>query len=596
MDPGIATVFRVYCCATDPRTLRPQAASYSDEYSIINAIQRGLLYRDGGGHLVPSLATDLPTVSADLLTYTYHLRTDAQYSDGTSILAGDIVRAVRDLADPRNAFDMGYLMCYLKGGYELMGVNLGCPEGETPWLDRGAGTFDDATVEGLLDQLGVTAPDDHTVVFQLVQPTVFWPDITAMPQLTPVPPHQASTAGGDPYWYEAGFAASGPFVLSEWTHNSKVVLTPNPNWYGKTPGLERIEIGIGGGPDEAVASWESGNLDEVAVYSAAIPRVLANPDYASMIVRTNRLSVEYWDFANCVQPEAWPQSQPCPVNEAVTSGMVGRSPLQNVHFRRAMTQAIDKTDMINQAFAGIGVPAYSPTMPGIPGFPTVTAIDTPLPFDPAAARTELSTALGELGVAEPDAADIKPASDDCDATCQETKAWAQMLGTMRFNYNCDAGHDGRVMYLAEQWRQVLGFTNRQLDTRCVDNGLWPGPFPPKTTWADVARDAWGADFPHPDNQNRPLFACGARYNGSNYCNPAYDGLLDEGAKAAIYQESLPFYHQAEQLLVQDAPVLFLRYGETVSLVRPWVVNYVATPSDHQNVGDTLYENIQILAH
>ena len=87
---------------------------------------------------------------------------------------------------------------------------------------------------------------------------------------------------------------------------------------------------------------------------------------------------------------------------------------------------------------------------------------------------------------------------------------------------------------------------------------------------DIARDGWGADFPHPDNQNRDLFSCGAVHNSSTYCNPAYDALLNEGAQAASYEESLPFYHQAEQALVQDAPVLFLRYGEDISLIRPWV--------------------------
>jgi ABC-type oligopeptide transport system substrate-binding subunit len=90
--------------------------------------------------------------------------------------------------------------------------------------------------------------------------------------------------------------------------------------------------------------------------------------------------------------------------------------------------------------------------------------------------------------------------------------------------------------------------------------------------------------------------CDGRYNGSSYCSPAYDALLKQGAQAASYSASLPFYRQAEELLVQDAPVLFFRYGETISLVRPWVINYIQTPSDHQNVGDTLYENIQIAAH
>ena len=66
--------------------------------------------------------------------------------------------------------------------------------------------------------------------------------------------------------------------------------------------------------------------------------------------------------------------------------------------------------------------------------------------------------------------------------------------------------------------------------------------------------------------------------------------------AASDEESLPFYHRAEDMLVEDAPVLFMRYGETVSLVRPWVMNYVESPSDQQNIGDAFYEDVQIAAH
>ncbi len=581
-------LMRLYCCSTDPRSLRPQAASRSDEISIIGGIQRGLLYRDDSGNLVPSLATALPTVSADGLTYTYTLRDDARYSDGAPIVATDIVRAARALADPRNTFDLGYVMCPVKGAHDLLGTDYGCPDGDTPYSDPAAGTFDDAAIEGLLDQLGVTAPDDHTVVFQLYQKSSFWPAITAMSLLAPVP------AGASSWAEAADIVSSGPFVLSEWTHNRLMVLTPNPTWYGVTPTLSRIEVHIGGDPLEAVAAWERGDLDEVRVPSVDVARVLDKPDYASMVNRSSTLSLEYYDFANCQSQDSAGKVL-CPRNDAVTRGVAGGSPTQNVHFRQALTQAIDKTDLINQASAGIGVAAYSPTMPGIPGFPTVTADTTPLPLDSLAARANLAVALSELGVAEPDPASILPVTDTCDETCQHTMAWAKMLGPLKFGYNCDAGHDQQVMYMAERWRDVLGFASDQFDVRCTDSGLFPTERYPGNIY-DVERRGWGAKFPHPDNQNRDLFACGVVDNSSKYCNPAYDALLNRGAQAASYEEALPFYHQAEELLVEDAPVLFLRYGEGISLIRPWVINYIQTPSDQQNVGDAFYENIQIAIH
>lgn len=314
-------------------------------------------------------------------------------------------------------------MCYVEGAYALLGTDFGCPEGATPYLDPVAGTFDDAVVNGLLDQLGVTAPDDHTVVFQLHQKTSFWPNITGMWLLSPVPATQTS-------WAEAAdIVSSGPFMLSEWTHNSKMVLVPNPNWYGDVqPTLKRIEIGIGGDPAAAVAAWERGDLDEVSAPSSDIRRILDTPDYAPMINRSATLSIEYWDFANCQAKDSAGKTL-CPPN---TGTEKGTSPSQNVNFRRALTEAIDKTELINVTFAGIGVAAYSPTMPGIPGgFPTITAENSPTKFDVSAALADMATALGDLGVAEPDPATILPAAIDdpataadetCDDTCQHTKA------------------------------------------------------------------------------------------------------------------------------------------------------------------------------
>lgn len=170
-----------------------------------------------------------------------------------------------------------------------------------------------------------------------------------------------------------------------------------------------------------------------------------------------------------------------------------------------------------------------------------------------------------------------------------------MLGPLKFGYNCDAGHDQRVLYVAQKWRENLGFSGTQMDIRCTDFGTFRTERRAGNIY-DIARNGWGADFPHPDNQNRDLFGCGVRNNSSKYCNPVYDALLNHGALAAGFAEALPFYHQAEEMLVSDAPVLFLRYGESISLVRPWVINYIQTASDRQNVGDVFYENIQIAAH
>ena len=215
---GEGGVFRIYCCATDPRSLHPQAASGSDEISIIGGIQRGLLYYNQDLTLRPELATDMPTISDDGLTYTFTLG-DHNYSDGTPIVAGDYVRAVRQLADPRNAFDYGYEACWIAGVDDILGADFGCST-DSPAMALPAdpaqyftGTPEDQAIDAALQTIGVAAPDDHTVVYTLKTPTSFFTNLVAMWLFTPVPESQTT-------WAEAAdIKSSGPFMLQSWTHN-----------------------------------------------------------------------------------------------------------------------------------------------------------------------------------------------------------------------------------------------------------------------------------------------------------------------------------------------------------------------------------------
>lgn len=597
---GTGGVFRIYCCATDPRSLRPQAASGTDEISIIGGIQRGLLYYNPDLTLRPELATDMPDVSADGLTYTFKLG-DHKYSDGTAIVAGDFVRAAKTLADPRNAFDYGYEMCWIAGVDDVLGTDFGCSAGDTPYHDPAgcadddpsndevACAFDAETVDPLLDAIGVKAPDDSTVVYTLKTKTSFFTNLAAMWLFTPVPEAQTS-------WAEAAdIISSGPFMIESWTHNSEMDLVPNPNWNGAiAPSLDRIEIHIGGDPAAAVAAWERGDLDEVVIPSSDVRRVLDTPAYADMINRGTTLSIEYYDFSNC------PDAETCPPNAAVGADarIPGGSPSQNKNFRIALNESIDKAELIQVGFAGLGVVASTPTMPGIPGFPTNY---DPYPFNLDKATADIATALDELGVPQPDPATVIAPDCPTGVTLDTAnpqpecvaRARVRSLGALKFGYNCDAGHDQRVLYLANAWRVNLGFAS--MDIRCTDFATIRTERRSGKVY-DIVRNGWGADFPHPDNQNRDLFACGAGNNNSKYCNPDYDAKLNEAAAASSYDESVPIYQEAEKMLADDAPVIFLRYGEGVRLIQPYVTGIAQTVSDHTNPGDVFYETISIAPH
>ncbi len=550
---------RLYFGATDPRSLRPQAASGSDEISVLSAIHRGLLYYDKDLKLVPSLAEALPTVSADGLTYTFKLR-DAKYADGTPIVAGDIVRSFRSLADPRNAFDYGYEMCLVAGAVDVMGVDF-CGTGP-------ATPTDPAVIDDLLTKIGATAPDDKTFEVKLAAPTSFFDQIMAM-WLT-VPTQEKWTKYAD----AADLGASGPFMVESWTHNEEFVLVQNPNWYGVKPTLTKIVLKIGGDPEAAVASYERGDLDIVPVPGTSAQRVVDDATLKPQVIDTPVASVTYYDFATCQNPVKCPPS---------TATADGKTPLANKNFRIAMTRAIDKKEMLKVVSAGVGTVASSSVMPGIPGWPDDY---DPYPFDVAAANAAMATALTELGVKDTTGtADGKP----------DGKVTVRDVGKLKFGYNCDAGHTPRVTYMAGAWRTNLGFSESQFDISCTDFAVFRTERRAGKTY-DITRNGWGADFPHPDNQLRDLFATGSGNNNSGYQNPAFDALLGQGASATDPAKAQEFYKTAQRMLVDDAPVIWLKWDTDRDMVKPYVKGVTSTATNHQNIGDVFYETIQIEAH
>ena len=169
----------------------------------------------------------------------------------------------------------------------------------------------------------------------------------------------------------------------------------------------------------------------------------------------------------------------------------------NKDFRIALTQAIDKKAFIDATFAGLGDPANSFVMPGIPGY---QADLDPYPFDLAAAKEHMTTALAAIGVAS--AAD---------------------LGKLKFGFNSGAGHEPRVAFLAEAWRQAFGLETEQIgsDFSVFLQQRTAGEY-------QIARDGWGADYPHANNQ-LGLFVCGGGNNDIQYCNKDFDALIAQAA-------------------------------------------------------------------
>ena len=119
----------------------------------------------------------------------------------------------------------------------------------------------DAEVDALMDKLGISAPDDKTVVINLSTPATYFTSVLALWINVPVQEKWITSPNATE---AANYVGSGPYILDTWNHNSQIILKPNPNWSGEIkPTLTEIQMSMTTEPAQAQAAYEAGDLDMV---------------------------------------------------------------------------------------------------------------------------------------------------------------------------------------------------------------------------------------------------------------------------------------------------------------------------------------------
>lgn len=510
----------------EPPTLDPNLAQDSTSIAVLNGLQRGLVYYDKDLKPAPAAAESWD-ISSDGTEFTFHLNPNAKYSNGDQIVAGDFVYSWKRLVDPRTAAPYAY--------------NLGDVEGADALIEMAGAdpAPSDADIEALLDKLAVSAPDDTTFVVKLKRPATYFLAIAGLWHNAPIQEKWITSTGATE---AANYVSSGPFLLDTWEHNSQIVLTPNPEWYGEVkPTLTRVEMSMIDEPAAGQAAYEAGELDMFLTPAADIRRMADDPVFSQEVVNSPQFGIGYYGYNNKT------------------------GPLANKNFRIALNQAIDKQALIETAWGGTGVPANSIVPPGMLGHDEAL---NPYPFDLEAAKAKMETALQELGFAS--AADVPP---------------------LKFTYNTGSDHENRVAFMAQAWTDAFGLKFDQVGSE------WATFLTSRHALEyDVARNAWSQDYPHPNNFLNDLFRCNGGNNDEGYCNEQYDALIDEAAAEPDIAKQEALYKQAQTMLMEDAPVIALRWPIVAYTVKPYVSGLVITAGDAQLPGDLFYESIQILEH
>ncbi|MGH2450992.1 MAG: peptide ABC transporter substrate-binding protein [Candidatus Limnocylindria bacterium] len=331
----------------EPDTIDPHKASFVGEIAVINSVFEGLMTLDPETlKPIPGAAAAEPEVSADGLTYTYTLRDDLKYSDGSPLTANDFVYGFTRTCDPRT-----------EGVYAfVLYIIVGCDD----WNHMDPSTATPAELEAAKAELGVRALDDKRIEFTLIEPAAYFPSITYM--WVGMPARQSDVERGGDRWTEpATYIGNGPFKLVEWKHNQEMVFERNENYRlpVKLARWTRVQIIEGA---VAFAAYRGDELDAVGVAAEDLRVVEGDPELSAQLIEGGGSCTFYYGF-NIAKP-----------------------PFDDPKVRLAFAKSFDREAYINDV-QKIGKAATGFIPEGFPGNDPTDDVQT---FDVAAAKQLLA--------------------------------------------------------------------------------------------------------------------------------------------------------------------------------------------------------------
>lgn len=530
-DPVYGGVYRFN--ETDGiKTLDPVAMTDAPSHHIVHQMAELLVDFDGELNLTPELAESW-SLSEDGKTYTYRIRRGVMFHDdecfpdgkGREMTAHDVKYSFDRILDAR-ALSKGsdYFRDRVVGAleyYEATGRGGTVPE------------------EGVA---GFRVVDDYTFEIDLIEPFTpfqYYPTLG----FCYVYPREAVEHYGQEF--QRNLVATGPFRLKSWEDGREIYMERNPTYWGKDeagnqlPYLEAVSVSFIGDQSTMLSEFRSGNLEE----NYRIPN-----DYIQAIFEPRQPGSddpwvtigEYRDFI--VQRVVELSSQ---YYGMVTISEVFGDP----RVRQAFNYAIDRERIVEFVMKGqaAGIASHGIVPPSMPDYPIEKVKG--YTFDPEKARELLAEAGYPDGAGFPQIALQVNEGGGRNVTLAEA-----IKEELKKNLGVDVGLD------IVQWSQHL---------ERIDAG--DAPF---------FRLGWIADYPEPDNFLNLLWGKNAApegeispINSTRYNNPEFDRLYEQALTTQDRTERMNLYAQAEQIAVNDAPMLWIYYDMQFRLLQPWVKNY-----------------------
>ncbi len=524
--PGVLRI----AIPANPPNLDPVEMTDTTSDGIVERMGITLVRYDDNLRLVPDLAEALPSVSPDGTELTFRLRAGVMFQPWTDL------EGRRHESREITAEDVRYSLVRLLEPWSKRSWLLDPVLGVEEAMAAMAGRSDRRDVSQPVFP-GIAAPDPRTVVIRLKEPNRFFPYFLAMNNAMVVP-SEAVAALGQRFGRQP--VSGGPYRLVSWKDNHKVEFERFDGYFGERPVPDRIVFYVIPDEETTFQAYLNGDLEIVQAPYGKVESIRRSNIGRELVV--NPLGDVRFHGFNMEKPPLGGNTEkgknPVP--------MSAEDKVRARKLRQAFNWAVDRDFLCESVLEGRAVPARGALPPGIRGYnPDLKGYG----YDPERAKRLLAEA-GYPG--------------------------GKGLGKIPYHFNSQPPNPTVAQNLQEMFRRVGVETElHQMDWGAYQNYIDEGK-------ATFFRLAWIMDYPEAENFLYVLFHSsfvGSAGNNPRTQNEALDRLLEQARACTDPEEEVRLWRKAEEMVVEEAPWVFLYHSATALLVKPYVKGLVLTRMD-----------------
>ncbi len=482
-------------------SIDPHLATGVPDNTIIVQMFEGLMARKSDWvTVIPGLAEKVIT-SKDGKTFTFKLRPNLKWSDGSALTAKDFEYSWYRIINPKTLSQYAYWL--------------------TDNVDGAKAYFENPT-DANLKKVGIKATNDLTFEVRLNKPLSYFLQLAAEQVLVPVK-KEIVEKFGDQWTRPENIVVNGPYKLTEWKVQDKMVLVKNPYYYGaKDIKLNRVVALALSDRQTAVNLFKQGKLDWSGTNGA--PNTLV-PSYRSdPTFRVNPGFVTYYYWLN-----------------------TNKKPLNDKRVRQALSLAIDRKQIVEKITRGGESPANS--------------------FVPSNTGSYISPAALFTNDYEKD---LKKAKE---LLAQAGFPDGKNFPTLELQYNTDDNHKRLAQTVAQMWKKNLGINVS------IYNLEWKVYLQQQRAKNfDLSRAGWSGDYPDPVTFLELLLK-GSGNNHSGWTSDVYDSLLEKANSTRNAKARLDLLKKAEAMILDETPLIPVYFYVHYGFIRPEVVGFQANLAD-----------------